>query len=152
MTTLEHKTLGRAMAFAANAHTYQVDKQGEAYILHPMRMVLAMREKGYPETFQVVAALHDTVEDTEVTLEDIYKQFGPVVCDAVDAMTKRLNPDTGEKLETYKQFIARCCMNLVARNVKRFDIYDNMDPKRFCADAPYERYVWALKFIEDYRE
>lgn len=143
--------LAKAITFASCAHHDQLDKQGEAYILHPMRMVLAIREKGYPEIYQVVAALHDTVEDTPVTLTEIGDKFGPVVRDAVDAMTKRVS-DTGEKLETYKQFIARCCTNLVARNVKRFDIYDNMDPKRFCADAPYKRYVWALKFIEDYKD
>jgi len=143
--------LADAIMFASQAHLIQVDKQGEAYILHPLRVAMAMRDKGYPEVFQVVGVLHDTVEDTETHLDDIHKLFGETVGDAVNAMTKRVNPNTGEKLETYKEFIARCCTNFVARNVKRFDIYDNMDPKRFCADAPYDRYVWALKFIESYK-
>lgn len=143
--------LAKAIAYAAAAHEGQVDKQGEAYILHPMRVVLALRAKGFPEVFQVVAVLHDTVEDTPATLTDIEDKFGKVVRDAVDALTKRVDSD-GKKLETYKESIARCCTNVIARQVKRFDINDNADPTRFTPEAPYDRYVWALKYIEGLRD
>ena len=142
-------TLGAAIAFAAEAHRLQTDKQGIAYILHPVRVADALRRHNWPETYQVAAALHDTVEDTETTLEDIETHFGELIRKIVDHLSQRVDPDTGEKAETYKEYVGRCCENRIARVVKRYDVYDNADPLRYCKESPIGRYAWTLDYIEE---
>ena len=72
---------------------------------------------------QIVALLHDTVEDTGVTLDYLARYFSVSIVDAVDALTKR-------KGETLEQSIARVRANELARLVKHADIADNTDPER----------------------
>jgi GTP pyrophosphokinase len=143
--------LGEAIAFAAKAHQDQKDKRGEVYILHPMRIILALRAAEYPETYQVVAALHDVVEDTPVTLAEIHERFGGMVGNAVDALTRRGHKEGNEWIweETYKKYIVRCCQNLIARTVKLFDVYDNFDPRRHTPEVPVGRYVWTLQYLKE---
>jgi len=78
--------LETAIALAANTHAGQVDKAGQPYILHPLRVMLQVSE---PHE-RMAAALHDVVEDTDVSLESLRKQgFPEEVVEAVDALTKR---------------------------------------------------------------
>ncbi|MEZ4677527.1 MAG: hypothetical protein R2932_25260 [Caldilineaceae bacterium] len=60
-------TLAKAIAIAAQAHVDQVDKAGQPYILHPLRMMMQLDN----EAAQIVAMLHDVVEDTPITLDDL---------------------------------------------------------------------------------
>jgi len=78
-------TVEKAIEIAARAHAGQVDKAGSAYIFHPLRIMLAVKTP-----FEKMAAvLHDTVEDTTVTLVDLRDAgFPPEVLDAVEALTK----------------------------------------------------------------
>lgn len=69
------------------------------------------------------ALLHDVLEDSDVTYAALQEQFGTIIADAVDAMTKREGED-------YPAFIARCGQNAIARKVKLRDLADNMDIKR----------------------
>jgi (p)ppGpp synthase/HD superfamily hydrolase len=146
--------LGEAIAFAAHAHRDQKDKRGEVYILHPMRIVLALRAARYSETYQTVAVLHDVVEDTEATLAQIHEKFGGMVGNAVDALSRRgyqqMTP-VKEWIweETYKEYIKRCCQDLIARKVKLFDVYDNFDPHRHTPEVPVGRYVWTLEYLRE---
>jgi (p)ppGpp synthase/HD superfamily hydrolase len=148
--------LADAIAFAADAHRLQKDKNGEVYILHPLRIALALKAADYSETHQTAAVLHDTVEDTEVTLEEIYERFGTLVGEAVDALTRRGSYQPSPMLndrdwvwgETYKEYIKRCCENLIARVVKRYDVYDNFDPRRYCDGVPIGRYIWTLDYLD----
>src|SRR5688500_13123104 len=79
-------TLERAIEIAARAHAGQVDKGGQPYILHPLRMMLAV--SGTHE--RMAAVLHDVPEDTSVTLEALKASGFPAeVTDAVCALTKR---------------------------------------------------------------
>ena len=79
-------TLEKAIEIAARAHTGQVDKAGAPYILHPLRLMMAVRRPNE----RMAAVLHDVVEDTDVTLDDLRAaQFQEEVLDAVDALTKR---------------------------------------------------------------
>lgn len=142
--------IARALAFAATAHVDQTDKNGQPYIWHPIRVAQGLKNAGYAETYQAVGLLHDTVEDTDATLEMIGDLFGGAVLGGVDAMTRRLDPDphSGEKwLETYKEYVARCCEHLIGRKVKRYDVYDNADPRRYCEGVPTERYIWTLEYL-----
>ena len=138
-----------AIAFAVKHHGDTEDLRGEPYIWHPLRVALSLRAEGYSQPVQAVAILHDTVEDTEATLEDIETLAGSFVRDGVDAMTRRRNPDTGEWAETYMQYIERCCKDILWRAVKRHDLYDNCDPRRHAPGVPKERYARALEYIQE---
>lgn len=122
-----------AIHLAVNAHAGQRDKNGELYIYHPLRVMLAVDG----ELDKTVAMLHDVVEDTDVTFKEIYEKFGEEVWNAVHALTRRDG-------ETYAEFIERCKLNPVARRVKIADIRDNLRP-----GAPHlvERYEKALRVL-----
>jgi len=75
-------TLERAIAIAAAAHAGQVDKAGQPYILHPLRVMLRVAT----EHERIAAVLHDVVEDTDVTLHTLAAEgFAPEVIAAVEA-------------------------------------------------------------------
>lgn len=79
-------TIERAIEIAARAHAGQVDKAGAPYILHPLRVMLAVKT----EEQQMAAVLHDVVEDTEVTFNELRAEgFAANVLEAVKALTKR---------------------------------------------------------------
>lgn len=112
--------LGEAIAMAARAHEGQVSKDGEPYVFHPIRVMLA----GKTDAERIVGVLHDVVEDTDVALDDLRsKGFSDEILAGVDAMTKREG-------EEYQDFIARCKANPIARRVKLADIADNLNLDR----------------------
>lgn len=113
--------LERAVEIATTAHAGQTDKAGETYIRHPLRVMQQMTT----DRERVVAVLHDVVEDTGWTRDEIEAEFDSTIREAVDALTKR-----DEKGETYKEFIERAAQNELARTVKIADIEDNMDLTR----------------------
>lgn len=113
-------SLERAIALAAEAHAGQVDKAEHPYILHPLRVMLQV-EGDYA---QMAAVLHDVVEDTSVTLDQLTREgFPQVVVEAVDALTKRPG-------ETRLMAAERAAQNAIARVVKLADNADNMDLSR----------------------
>jgi (p)ppGpp synthase/HD superfamily hydrolase len=117
-------TLERAVALAATVHAGQRDKAGAPYILHPLRMMLKMKT---PET-QMVAVLHDVIEDCGVTPVLLrYEGFSEGVVEAVLALTKRV---VDGKEEPYDEFIRRAALNPIARLVKLADLEYNMDLSR----------------------
>ena len=113
-------TLEDAISLAAKAHRHWKDKAGAAYILHPLRVMLRMKTNDE----RIVALLHDVVEDTEYTLEDLRKAgYSQKILRSLDFLTKR----DGEK---YEEFIKRVKHNPLARKVKIADIEDNLDLAR----------------------
>lgn len=112
--------LVKAEEVATHAHEGQVDKGGNPYIEHPRRV--AARLKRVDE--KIVGFLHDVVEDTTITLEDLRSLgFPAYIVEAVDAITKR-------KKESYDQYLYRVFQNDLARAVKLADIAENMDLSR----------------------
>jgi len=113
-------TLERAIAIAAQAHAGQLDKAGQPYILHPIRVML--RVEGINE--KIAAVLHDVVEDSSVTLDQLAAEgFPHEVLSAVQALTKQ----SGEsRLEAAQ----RAAANPIARRVKLADNAENMDLSR----------------------
>ncbi len=90
----------KAIDFAKKAHAGQVRKYtGEEYYTHPMAVALLVLEtsKSHTQEMLVAAALHDTVEDTNVTLEDIESEFGNVVADYVYWLTDVSKPGDGNR-------------------------------------------------------
>ena len=119
-------TLEKAIELAARAHAGQVDKAGEPYILHPLRLMLSVTG----ENERITAVLHDIVEDTTTTLADLRALgFPEDVVTAVDALTKR-------KGETRLEAAARAAANSIARAVKLADVTHNMDLSRIPSPTP----------------
>lgn len=113
-------TLEKSIEIAAIAHAGQVDKTGQPYVLHPIRLMLSLSDPMQ----RMAAMLHDVVEDTPVSLGDLRSHgFPEAVVAAVDALTKRHG-------ETRLQAAARAAANPVARAVKLADVADNMDLSR----------------------
>jgi (p)ppGpp synthase/HD superfamily hydrolase len=108
-------TLEKAIALAAQAHAGQRDKEGLSYILHPLRVM--MRVRG--EEAQIVAVLHDTLEDTRLTEDDLRREgFSDAVIAGVKAVTHR-------KDQSYADYVVACASLDVARQVKLADLEDN---------------------------
>lgn len=89
--------LARAIRLAAVAHGGQVDLAGAPYVLHPLRVMAAVRSAGYEESVQVAAVLHDVVEDTDVMLRDVEDLFGAEVAGLVDVLSRRKLPQGGKE-------------------------------------------------------
>lgn len=136
-------TLERAIAIAAMAHEGQVDKAGMPYVLHPLRLMLSVDT---PEA-RMAAVLHDVVEDTAVTLEQLRAEgFPEAMIEAVQALTKRDGED-------YEAFIRRVAPNPIARQVKLADLRDNSDLSRIAQPTErdrqrIEKYQRAIENLE----
>jgi guanosine-3',5'-bis(diphosphate) 3'-pyrophosphohydrolase len=116
-------TLEKAIAIAAAAHAGQVDKAGQPYILHPIRVMLSVTGSHA----QMAAILHDVVEDTSVTVDQLVDEGFPAeVVTAVVALTKLPG-------ETRLAAAARAAGNPIALAVKLADNADNMDLTRIAA-------------------
>jgi (p)ppGpp synthase/HD superfamily hydrolase len=114
-------TLEEAIALAAQAHRGQVDKAGQPYVLHLLRVMFRVET----EQERIVAVLHDLVEDTGYTFDDLRALGYPAeIVEALDCVTRR--PE-----ESYEQFVDRAAVNPIARRVKLADLEDNMDIRRY---------------------
>lgn len=112
--------LEEAIALAVEAHKGQRDKYGAPYILHPLRVMLRLQG----ETDQIVGILHDVVEDSEITFEQLAQMgYSAEVIAALDGVTRREN-------ESYSEFIERSLQNATSRGVKLADLEDNMNIRR----------------------
>jgi (p)ppGpp synthase/HD superfamily hydrolase len=112
-----------AIAFATAAHGEQKRKfTDEPYIVHPLRVAKAVKAAGGDTAQQIAAVLHDVVEDTPVTIEEVEAAFGADVAYLVACVTKR---PKGE--ETYFEFIERSLSGGPRVHlIKRADVTDNM--------------------------
>lgn len=110
-----------AIKNAADFHEGQLDKNGDPYILHPLRVMLHASLNTDQE--RIVAVLHDAVEDADVSLAWVGAQFGDEIADAVDAISQRKDEQRGD-------YYKRVKANPLALKVKFADIADNSDPLR----------------------
>ena len=136
-------TLENAIVLATTQHTGQLDKAGQPYILHPLRLMLQFSNP----TLQIVAVLHDILEDTATTAEDLKELgFSTEIIQAIQALTKQ----TGEsRLEAAK----RTVLNPLATQVKYVDVLDNMNLARINNPtsrdfARFEEYKMVLEILE----
>ncbi len=137
---MQTPTVADAVALAAEKHRNAVDKGGAPYILHPLRVMLAMST----DEARRVAVLHDVLEDTDITPDELRRRGYPQrEVTAIVALTKRPGED-------YAAFIERVRLDELAATVKRADLLDNMDVRRLAtfgaADAErMARYLAAWK-------
>ncbi len=135
-------TLERAIEIATQAHEGQVDKAGNAYIGHPLR-VMAM---GKTEHEKIAGVLHDIVEDTPWTFEMLEAEgFAPEIIAALKCVTKI------SENEDYDDFIERVKKNPLAVAVKINDLTDNMDIRRlpYLSDKDVKR---LKKYLKAYKK
>lgn len=134
--------LDHAIRIAVEAHAGQMDKAGAPYILHPLRVMLAVSDP----VARIAAVLHDVVEDSAWTLERLRQEgFSGVIIGAVDALTRRPK-------ESYEEFVKRAALDPIAREVKIADLRDNLDLSRIARPAGKdlarrEKYQRALTMI-----
>jgi (p)ppGpp synthase/HD superfamily hydrolase len=140
-------TIEAALQIAAKAHAGQKDKEGQPYILHPIRAMMLVEG----EDARIVAVLHDVIEDTAVTADDLRRAgFNEQIVTAVLCVTH-------QKGEPYADYVVRCKGNEVARRVKLADLADNtrldrtiLRPDRLDHDlARVRRYLLSYKFLTD---
>lgn len=116
---ISHPQVGKAFAVAVNAHKEVVRKSNEPYINHPLRTALRLQQAGYNHEVVATALLHDAVEDSALTLDDLKAMnFSPRIITGVDAVTKREG-------EEYSEAVERAAQHPIGRLVKLSDNLDN---------------------------
>ena len=127
--------LERAIELAVQHHKGQRGKRGEPYILHPLYLMMQMEE----ETAMITAVLHDTIEDTPLTLDQLRDEgFSEPILTALRLLTH-------EEELPYDDYITRLQGNPLARAVKLADLSHNMDVRRLPRVTPKDQ-----KRIEQY--
>lgn len=149
----------KAINIAYNKHNGQIGKDGIPYFCHPYHVAERVDElcertnmsKKEHEALICIAFLHDILEDTDTTVNELYGEgFSDNIVHAVIALTRR-------KRETYQDYIERCRENTYAAVIKTFDLIHNMNLNRL--DAPtnvdkkrYEKYKKALDLLNTSKE
>lgn len=145
MTKITNTHLEHAIALACSAHSQQTDWLGNAYILHPLRVMDAVGIEA-PVYVKVAAVLHDIVEDTHITIQDIEDFYGRQVKHIVACLTRTNDVD-------YLDYIRHqvCAGPPEAKLIKRADIMDNymrpMPPEKM---PLRDRYWKALSIIDGF--
>lgn len=111
----------KAQTMATQLHANQLDKAGKPYVQHLKAVVENLVAP--TDEMLAVAWLHDSVEDTNITLDEIRYEFGQEIAEAIDAISKRSNED-------YQHYLMRVKQNPLARAVKIADLTHNLDLSR----------------------
>lgn len=119
----------KALEFAARKHAGHKRRNGDNYIIHPIRV----SQEVFTERQKVIALLHDTMEDTDTTYEELQAEFGSLIADNVAMLTR------GE-YEHYEAYIERVRMSPDAIQVKLADIADNLN------DSPSDKAIKKCAF------
>ena len=119
-----------ALQIAQKAHVGQVDKAGKDYILHPITVSSYMDT----DTEKAIAYLHDVLEDTNVTVDELRTIFSNEIVDTVITLTHR-------KDESYFEYIQRVSKSNLAKKIKVADLIHNLDITRIkeLTKSDYER-------------
>ena len=134
----------KALKLCFEAHKDQVDKSGLPYVFHPFHLADQMQD----ENTTIVALLHDVVEDTEYTLDDLRAMdFGDEVIEALSYMTH-------DPAVPYMEYVARIRENDIARRVKLADLRHNSDITRLDtvdqkALDRVAKYAQAIRLLEE---
>src|SRR5450432_848805 len=130
----------QAYSVARDAHQDQVRRSGDAYITHPVGVAMVLADLGLDDVTIAAALLHDAVEDTPVTLEDLHDDFGPDVAGIVDGVTKleRIHFDSKEAQQaaTMRKMLVAMAKDIRVLVIKLADRLHNM---RTIASLPQEK-------------
>ena len=133
----------KAMKICFETHKEQVDKSGLPYVFHPFHLAEQMDD----EYSVVVALLHDVVEDGEISLEELRKEFPNEIVDAISLMTHEANVD-------YFEYVKMIKKNELARKVKLVDLQHNSDRTRLNEitakdELRYQKYQKAMEILRN---
>ncbi|WP_371576415.1 bifunctional (p)ppGpp synthetase/guanosine-3',5'-bis(diphosphate) 3'-pyrophosphohydrolase [Streptomyces sp. NBC_01314] len=122
------EALRRAYVLAESSHRGQMRKSGEPYITHPLAVTLILAELGAETTTLTASLLHDTVEDTDVTLDQVREEFGEEVRYLVDGVTKLEKVDYGAAAEpeTFRKMLVATGNDVRVMSIKLADRLHNM--------------------------
>ncbi|MFE9679069.1 RelA/SpoT family protein [Streptomyces sp. NPDC006259] len=120
--------LRRAYVLAESSHRGQMRKSGEPYITHPLAVTLILAELGAETTTLTASLLHDTVEDTDVTLDQVGDQFGAEVRYLVDGVTKleKVGYGAAAEPETFRKMLVATGNDVRVMSIKLADRLHNM--------------------------
>jgi GTP pyrophosphokinase len=138
---VDARLLQRGYDLAEERHRGQLRKSGDPYITHPLAVATILAELGMDTTTLVAALLHDTVEDTGLTLDELADEFGSEVAHLVDGVTKLDKVKFGEaaEAETIRKMIVAMARDPRVLVIKLADRLHNMRTLRFLPPAKQER-------------
>jgi GTP pyrophosphokinase len=127
---MDTRLLQEAYKFASVQHAQQVRRSGEEFILHPLGVAHILADMQMDEVTLVAALLHDVVEDTDITLEDIKDRFGPEVAEIIDGVTKldriSFRNREEEQAENFRKMFVAMAKDIRVIIIKLADRLDNM--------------------------
>lgn len=145
MTTNEYDLVARATELAAQAHAGQEDKQGQPYILHPLRVGIALHAQGFAPWVIAGGILHDTIEDGGPNVVTVLQTtFPDYVVNLVATVSRRQD-------EAYDAFIKRVSTSSFGTIVKLADLRDNLgrwNPDMDPSGSLKARYIKAIDFLD----
>ncbi len=138
---VDARLLQRGYDLAEQRHRGQLRKSGDPYITHPLAVATILAELGMDTTTLVAALLHDTVEDTGRSLDEIRDQFGPEVAHLVDGVTKldRVKFGAAAEAETIRKMVVAMARDPRVLVIKLADRLHNMRTLRFLPPVKQER-------------
>lgn len=149
----DESILNRAYVFALQAHGDQKRSSGDPYFSHPLAVAGILTELKMDTATIATALLHDVVEDTEVTIGEIEKAFGPEIARMVDGVTKiskrELAPDADGRAENFAKFLLATAKDVRVLLVKLADRLHNMRTLHYIS-KPEKRERIALETMEVY--
>jgi guanosine-3',5'-bis(diphosphate) 3'-pyrophosphohydrolase len=137
----ELREIGRAYAIAERYHRGQRRKSGDPYITHPLAVATILAELGMTPPTLVAALLHDTVEDTDYTLDMLRRDFGDEIAALVDGVTKLDKVKFGEaaQAETVRKMVVAMARDIRVLVIKLADRLHNMRTLRYLKQEKQER-------------
>lgn len=149
----DEELLNRAYVFAVRAHGKQVRENGDPYFHHPVEVAGILAEYRLDSATVATGLLHDVVEDTDVTVAELEKHFGPTVARLVDGVTKlgKLKPQSVQwtQAENFRKFLLAMSDDIRVLLVKLADRLHNMRTLKFLK-SPERRRRIALETLEIY--
>ena len=141
----DEDALNRAYVYTLKAHGSQLRASGDPYFSHPVEVAGLLAQMKLDTASIITALLHDTVEDTVATLDDIERLFGPEITRLVDGVTKlsriELQSDQTKQAENFRKLVLAMSEDIRVLLVKLADRLHNMQTLRFLKDPEKRRRI-----------
>ncbi len=149
----DEEALNRAYVFAMKAHGNQTRASGDPYFSHPLEVAGILTKYKLDSTSIITALLHDTIEDTETTSQDITDAFGDEICQLVDGVTKltqlEMQTNQSDQAENFRKLVLAMSEDIRVLLVKLADRLHNMRTIDFISKSAKRRRI-ALETMEIY--